>query len=155
MLLVAQLPVSLEEILLGLVFLGVLAMILAMIFAPAILLTLFLRRRQQIPHEANPYLPRDSGCPLSQPPDGEHVGRQNSYRKKAEIIIVWAVTGAVLGGVLIWPVAIFGSFGVVLFLLDKPDVVLLITVSGASVGAILGAVVGSALSASAARNGRR
>jgi len=142
--LIAQGLGGLLHVLLGLICLGFLA-VMALLVTVA---SLLMKKSRDVPSEPRQYPHPDNAPTTSNGPsfDGDRP-RKEIYKVLA--VAVYALVGAITGGVLIWPVVIFGSFGAVLF--AKPVEVLIITAFGAVVGAILGAVVGVALARSAGR----
>jgi hypothetical protein len=129
---------------LGLICLGFLAVIA--LFAKVA--SLLMKKGQDLPSNFMQFPPPEDATTVSSGPSADGDRPQRTIYKGLGVVVC-AFTGAILGGVLIWPVVIIGSLGA--FLFADSDQSLVITAIGAIVGAILGAVVGVALAVSAGR----
>jgi hypothetical protein len=134
------------EVFLGLICLGFLAVVVFLLKAASLLM----KNNQDFPSSYGQYPQTDDAHVVSSgPPSEGDKARRAAFKGLG--VAVYALTGAILGGVLVWPVVIVGSFGAVLFALGEPGLMLIITSTGAVVGGVLGAMVGVALAASAGR----
>jgi len=130
------------EVFLGLLFLGFLAMVVFLVMKFLVKAADSLtKKNRDVPSDPGQYLRPDNALPISNGRSSDGGRPQRGVHKALEVAVC-ALVGAILGGVLIWPIGIFCSFGA--FLFAKPHEVLLVTAISAFVGALSGAVVGVA-----------